>query len=52
MGGRGARPHEKFLPSEILDEILDTDPHGMERSTNLWLVIKDRPCEQQTRLLH
>lgn len=35
MAGCGARLHKKLLPSEILDEILDADPHIMERSTNM-----------------
>lgn len=35
MGGCGAKLCKKLLPSEILDEILGTDPRAMERSTNM-----------------
>lgn len=35
MGSCGARVRKKLLPSEILDEILDTDPRATERSTNM-----------------
>lgn len=44
----GGIDHKKLLPSEILGEILDTDPW---REAQTQVVVKNMPCKQQICLL-